>query len=483
MTIDSKLNQRLCLVNAALFSLTSVFPCSASVEPNWRTLGKQANIRLFEKRYRDSIEGFQKAIAALPPAENRDDVKLDLLLSQAEAYRLWGRYNECLGVLEDVKRELPTGVAKDPTLAARYWRRRADLLISLKQYNEAVEAFRQQLIVILKFFHPTSEHFLYVSEELCNKLIFANQPKLLAEFLKKDVLNRIPQEGGFRKTVEDRFIKSFDAIRAESWLLTNQGHLSKAKQLLFTLQDIEPYKKDIAARWLNWISTCSSHNERGQLTDDVSDRLLALVKYFKAHPTVENLHQKVICHEALEYMYRETRQVELEELQKNALIGAIEELLPNNASSQERIVLLAKLNTLSSTEIRVDLKSPLALSLMRRSVKYSEMPAQGIDSSNLKAYLGFHVMGRIRLARHCGRMGLFTEAENSIASIDRNAIAVSPLRVDDTHIKLAEFYIDRGKFKDAERHIRETEATTKSLGTMAKLQELKELLAKEKLRY
>ncbi len=478
-----KLNNRLCVFSAVMLSLLSALPCSAGAEPNWRIFGRQANIRLFEKRYIDSIDGYQKAIAALPSDENLDDVRLDLLLSQAEAYRLWGRYNDCGVILDEVRRELPKGESRDPTLAARYWRRRADLLLSLKQYREAVEAFRQQLLVIQEFFHPTSEHFLNVSEELCNKLIFADQAQLLGEFLRKDVLKRIPLNDVFSKIVEEKFAKSFEAIQAQVWLLTSQAQLSKAKDLLFTLQDIDPDKKDIGLRWLNWIAACVTKNELGQLTDDVSDHIFALVKYHKEHPTVENLHQKVICLEALEYMYRETKQVELERLQMNALVGAIEELLPENATSKETIVILSKLNILASIEILLNERSPVALSLLRKLVKYSAMPARGIDSVNLKAYTGFHVMGRIRLARHCGRMALFDEAEKALASIDRNAKNVSTLHVQETHMKLAEFYLDRRKFADAERHIQEAEKHAKTLGAIARLKELKELLAKERMRY
>ncbi len=462
----------------AMVSTILQIPASANVEPSWRMIGRSAHILLFEKKYSEAIAGFQKAIDALPPAEKREDVRLDLLLAQAEAYRLWNHFSECGAILDEVKQELRKGEVYDPTLAARYWRRRADLMLSLGRKEELMLALRQQLAVTQKLFDPSSEHFLAVCEDMGNKLVNAGDLDSLSELL-HDVCKRMPTDAKFQSIIAKRFRSLFDALISYVYKLYEENRMSKAKSVIVSLQETDPEKVRLGEVWLHYVGRSAMRRDVSFLSNDTADRIIALSRFYRQHPTVTNLHEEVNCHIALEYIYREAKQLRLLELQSLALASTIEKLLPNNATDFEKILLLDKYSNLTNDETVDKMSSTTALKMLRNMVEQSTMPPSIVldNDHHRKAYLDDHVTGRLRLARLCSRLGMMEEAEKVFSSICEGPYD-KEYPFPQTHVMLAEGFLEAGKISECKRHLQIAEQMGLSADEVVRANRIKARLTK-----
>ncbi len=462
---------------AAIVAISQI-PASASVQSSWRMFGRGANILLHEKRYPEAIDAYQKAIDALPSSEKREDARLDLLMAQAEAYRLWGHFDQCSGLLDDVKRDLKKGEAYDPTIGARYWRRRGDLMFSLGRREEMLEALKQQLDVTQKFFDPTSEHFLSVCEGMAYKLLIAEKIDELAEVM-RDVCGRLPKDAKFQREIGKRYRFLFDnlVVRARNLVLLKRK--AEAHSLLVNIQQIDPLKSGLGDGWLGFVGACAMQGDTSFLSNDTAEKIIELSRFYKQNPTVDNLHQEVSCHVTLEYIYGHLKQFKLNDIQKLAMINAIEKLLPNNATSFEKQLIIEHYTNLTADEM-VDNNSPAGLKMLRMLVMLTPVPpVMQLDTEHHKKSYSFsHVAGRLRLARLCSRLGMMDEAEKSLGSISKESYADKGFPFAQTHIMLAEGYVDADNIEQCKRHLQIAEQMGLGSDYIVRANRIKARLAK-----
>ncbi len=445
------------LVLFCLFSSLKASP--AATATSWRTISREARIALYEKRYNDAIGGYQNAISALPSGNQFYDIRLDLMLEIAETYRICGQLPQCEYILGQVEKDLEKGIALDSTLGARFWRRKSDLHWNRNQIRESCKAYEQVVIALKKDFPAESRHFMSASGGLVKKLTADKHFDIFIQYM-HNFLEHIPENSRTTETLEQIYGKDLVQVRLAIEEQITNGDLATAKRLLMGLRDVNRKRVKLGYLWSVWLHHCIDRKET-RLLKGVDAELLELIGYYGKE---RRLHQKVLCHLALERLYFEKYQPEKQDKQMAELSATITQL-GNEATSKERVALVESYSRPAAEEVIRDPCSAKARHLLENIVQITPMPPTRIAQDDRDYYCVQHGSSRTRLMRLLIRLGEIEEAERILATLDESAFhvwKVGYLRRARKHVDFAMAYISRKQLDKAEEHLKRAEIDSRA---------------------
>ncbi len=153
-----KKNEQLALAACILVGISMLLVMANPAQSRmsaWRIKAKQARKDLAEQRYDAAQRGYQSAMTMLQLEDAKADEAYDLTILLAESYRAEGNLTKSREVLDGIQKAIENGKSADPTLAIRFWRRRAEVEFSSGNNRKGLEYSRKILSLLEQHFPPS----------------------------------------------------------------------------------------------------------------------------------------------------------------------------------------------------------------------------------------------------------------------------------------------------------------------------------------
>ncbi len=275
-----------------LFQESEPVAALTGLDDRWRAMARDGRKAFHERRYADAIAAYARARGAVPGSHCFDDVRLDMKLDQAEVYRFWGamenlpaHLNTCQRLLSEVERDMGKAAKLDPTIVARYWRRKSDLLWSQNQEQAAAQAYEKVLGTLGSLFSRESEHFIVDAEGMVALLCKHKNYRTMLKFF-ADFESLVPHCDSADRLVEGTYRKYFDKVKDEIRVSISSGNVEYASELVKGLQQVDRKKAGLGRLWLALVRT-AIQSDHANLLSRSKAPLVALSKFYKMQSAQE----------------------------------------------------------------------------------------------------------------------------------------------------------------------------------------------------
>ncbi len=145
------------LILSAMAIGTSSSQASVEAVPQWRLHSAKACNLYFHKKFNEALNEYRRALAFADRDNAAHGVKIDLQLNMARILTLIGSPREAQEILDRLPR---TAVSDDSLLSMRYWRRRVDVAVAVRDVDEALKCKKHVVEIMSKYFDASSPSYI-----------------------------------------------------------------------------------------------------------------------------------------------------------------------------------------------------------------------------------------------------------------------------------------------------------------------------------
>jgi tetratricopeptide (TPR) repeat protein len=446
-----KTSSRLILFSA--IGLSTAMLCTVADKPvfahlsEWRAISRSAGAALDKGRFSEAENGYLTAIQMLRKEEPKADAIYDLQLLLSETYRVGRNYGKARDLLEMMKPAILAEKFVDPTVAVRYWRRRAELEISTGNSKLGLTYYKRAIAILEKCFEPNSatleRNYLAVLPLACSEADYSYITYLV---------NHV---GGVTDDPEaaSKTTFAFGTIYAGVVKMLRAGDYNAALRLFRAINTAKFFLADRVNAGITFVSFCFArrHVSEALMAVPMLEELSAQVK--KEMPTEKGIELRLAIAANLAGVFEYAGASKYEQRNKMyyemlALIDSVKDRPISVLEKYRRAQAIDRLAT--SVEMPAGRATDKAVAMLQESVRFSVLPPKiRLNPDELRLIEEIHIDSRTCEAwAHLSR----TESEKadaSLASINGSVLfklpAAALVHVINQYLDLANLYKTQNK--------------------------------------
>ncbi len=353
---------------AGIISMSFLIAAPAQGRMNaWRIEARHAREELAEHHFDAAQKGYQRAMATLRTTNAKADELYDLTLLLAESYRAQGNLERARELLDGIQKEVEIGTPVDPTIAIRFWRRRAEVEFSGENKKKGLEYHRKVLPLLQRYFPQGSPA---IRNRLLPLLTVA------AEELDLETFNYLCDMVGKEEQQTDKNLESFlqgayDNLKSQIFALVNKGNPSSAYRIVHALSNNNCFQKKKDDLWIEYAKACFGSQRSADAMLAIPDLENQIKQIGKKPRSNEDTRKMIELCQLMALIYESAGNSKKQDLQWQRVISLTATLKPPHLQ-QDNLRLSRALNRLGTKPQKDQAK---ALESLQLSLKLSACPS------------------------------------------------------------------------------------------------------------
>lgn len=434
----------------------------AQAVTSWRSVARGARANLAHQKYGAAEQGYAQALDMLSNQNPKAEEIFDLKLLLVETYRRDGQYGKADAILHSLEPAIARNNFADPTIAVRFWRRRAELRCSQKRFVEGIACMKKAISILEKYFQSSSATLLNNYTVLLRLACEQHDWSTIAEVLDKiHSDNRKPETTpGASELHQIAALKEARAIAFNlvcdraSKLVAAQDY--KGAMILFRLMENDGHG-EIGVQLLLSALMTNTRDKNFEKADVIVPFLnSALDKLSESDK--QSLALKIAGHAELACMYEIRGNAEKQLSEWKKVLELYNKQKSGHSFIDEYHACHARNRISTLSEFKPEGASDRAIELISQSINATKLPASmHLSAPDLRAMRVMHVDSRVCFSWAYQTRKDWKNSETSLDSIDKQAYGQQPdlmkLTVIGQRIGVAAAYYKQGNFAGCRRNL------------------------------